>query len=352
MNGRHRSALALLAAIAFLALAASPAAAKPAGGAGAAFQQLQRELDEIVADRGGPPGIAAVIVRGRNTSFLRAGLAVAKAKRPIRLHDRVRVGAVSEAFGAFLSAGLGGVADPLKLASTVGSGFPGLLPNAEAVTVEQLLNHTSGLPDYTDSEAFVRRLAESPTAAIAPRELLGYVAADPLLFPPGSRYGYSASDELAIQLMDEATARISYEALLRRDVFDPIGMPGSSLPRTVGGIASTPADLARFVSVYVPTVLPAAKRLPVPFRPGSSSPPGPGANQAGIGIYQYESRCGTVYGEAGSAPGYRAFVGASANGNRVVVMVANAEIVPGVGSPRVSNAIRRAQVTAVCAALG
>jgi D-alanyl-D-alanine carboxypeptidase len=87
------------------------------------------------------------------------------------------------------------------------------------------------------------------------------------------------------------------------------------------------------------------------FRPGSSSPPGPGRNAAGLGLFRYRTRCGTVYGHTGSFPGYRLFAASSANGRRSVVFSVNAQIVPGEGSPAVSNAIHRAQLIAVCRAL-
>ena len=119
-----------------------------------------------------------------------------------------------------------------------------------------------------------------------------------------------------------------------------------------GGIVSTPVDLARFARAYVPTVLRASRGLKGAFRPGSSSPPGPGRNFAGPGIFRYRTGCGTVYGHTGSFPGYRIFLAASASGRRSVVFVANAQIVPGQGSPRVAAAITKAQARAVCRALG
>ena len=115
-----------------------------------------------------------------------------------------------------------------------------------------------------------------------------------------------------------------------------------------GGIVSTPADLARFVPVYVNAVLAASRGLSRPFRPGASSPPGPGRNEAGLGIFRYRTRCGSVYGHTGSFPGYRLFVAGSRDGSRSIVFAVNSQIVPGQGSQRVSTQIRRVQTQAVC----
>jgi D-alanyl-D-alanine carboxypeptidase len=95
------------------------------------------------------------------------------------------------------------------------------------------------------------------------------------------------------------------------------------------------------------------RRRQLRFRPDASSPPGPGTNAAGLGIFRYRTRCGTVYGHTGSFPGYRVFGAASADGRRSVVFTVNAQIVPQAGAPEpvASKLMRRAQELAVCRAL-
>jgi D-alanyl-D-alanine carboxypeptidase len=120
-----------------------------------------------------------------------------------------------------------------------------------------------------------------------------------------------------------------------------------------GGIVSTPNEVARFMRAYVRGRLfnRATRRRQLRFRKGSSSPPGPGRNAAGLGVFRYRTRCGTVYGHTGSFPGYRLFAASSGDGRRSVVFAVNAQIVPGLGSAVVSNQIRRAQELTVCVAL-
>ena len=178
-------------------------------------------------------------------------------------------------------------------------------------------------------------------------------------------------------------ARLSaYEQLLSAYVYRPLGLRATSLPRTArlprpflhgyevklghppqdvseainpsgawasGGMVSTPDDVGRFFRGYVGGRLFAGVQQS--FRPGASQPPGPGVNSAGLGLFRYRTRCGTVYGHTGSFPGYRMFAAASADGRRSVAFSVNAQIVPGSGSAAVSNEIRRAQELAVCLAL-
>jgi D-alanyl-D-alanine carboxypeptidase len=120
-----------------------------------------------------------------------------------------------------------------------------------------------------------------------------------------------------------------------------------------GGMISTLPDLSRFFRAYVKGGFfgKRERRAQRRWVVGSSSPPGPGRNLAGAGLFRYRTKCGTVFGHTGSFPGYRVFAASSGDGRAQVAFVANAQIVPGQGSPRVSGLIRKAQVAAVCHAL-
>lgn len=374
--GRSASAVLLVSLLVY-GLLVGPAAAAP--------PKLQRMLKGIVASAGGPPGISVLIDRGTRTRFFSAGVADLSNRRLPQPTEHVRIASVAKGFNAFVAAALAEGPKPrLSLRDTLAARIPGVLPNAERVTLAQLLQHTSGLPEYIRDPAFVEAFLADPGAYLSPTQLTGFVRDEPLEFPPGSRYHYSDTDNIAAALMEEAATGRTYTSLLRGRVFGPLGMEDSSLPLTAkmprpfmhgyeieegkkpedvselinpagawasGGIVSTPADLSRFVPAYVPTVLRASRGLTRAFRPGSSSPPGPGENSAGLGIFRYRTRCGDIYGHTGSFPGYRLLVAGSAGGGRAVVFVVNSQIVPGNGSPRVAAAIRRAQTRAVCLAL-
>jgi D-alanyl-D-alanine carboxypeptidase len=374
----RRLMLAVCTAVLACLLLASPAAAKLRG---AGDSRLQRDLDAIVAAKGGPPGIAVLIDRGPHSEFLAAGTAGGGVVPSPRLH--FRIASVSKAFNALLAVKLAGRGLPLT--ETLRESIPGVLPAAEGVTLRQLLQHTSGLAEYIQAPAFGEQLGADPTRYFSPLELTAFVRDEPLEFTPGSKYHYSDTDNIAAGLMEEKVSGMPYEQLLAKRVFGPLGMRDSSLPRTQkmprpfmhgyevepgkqpedvsellnpagawasGGIVSTPVDLAHFASAYVPTMLSATRGLTGAFRPGSPSPPGPGKNFAGLGIFRYRTGCGTVYGHTGSFPGYRVFLAARADGFRSVVFVANAQIVPGQGSRQVAKAITKAQARAVCRALG
>ncbi len=114
---------------------------------------------------------------------------------------------------------------------------------------------------------------------------------------------------------------------------------------------STPRDVDRFVRGYASGVAfsRAVHASQFRFIPGSSEPPGPGVNSAGLGIFRYETTCGTVYGHTGNTPGYTQFVAASADGIRSTVVSVNAQITPKT-DPRTFALLRQIFQAAVCAA--
>jgi len=276
----------------------------------------------------------------------------------------------------------------LSLNDTIGELLPDLPDAWSEVTLRQLLNHISGLPDFTKDQGFLKALVASPKQAPQPRELLSFVEDEPLNFEPGTQYEYSNSDNVTVGLMVEAATGTSYEEQLRERVFRPLGLKQTSLPRgpnlrkpfihgydndpsqqppddlsevlasgwfwASGGMVTTPSDLNAFARGYVGGDLFDLKtraRQRKVFEGGASDPPGPGKNSAGLGIFRYETRCGTVWGHTGNYPGYTQFLAASPNGKRSVTVSVNEQLSPVQGAPGVFDALRRAEGKAVCAAL-
>ena len=85
------------------------------------------------------------------------------------------------------------------------------------------------------------------------------------------------------------------------------------------------------------------------FMPGNSHPPGPGTNSVGLGIFRYETDCGTVYGHTGNIFGYTQFMAGSEDGTRAVVVSANQQMNEDEKAD-VYEKMARANELAVCAA--
>ncbi|MFD9369472.1 serine hydrolase domain-containing protein [Streptomyces sp. NPDC060020] len=312
---------------------------------------LNRELRELVERPDGPPGVIAVLRDGDRTEVYRAGVADVESGRPPRATDHMRIASVAKAFSGAVALGLVD-RGRLHLNDTIGEVLPDQPAAWHKVTLRQLLNHTSGLPDYSASDGFIDIVSADPRHRFDSRRLLEFVADEDLAFPPGSRYQYSNSDNIAVALMAEAATGRRYEALLRELVYEPLGLHDTSLPQgyrlpvpflhgyqidpqsgpvdvseaisasgawAAGGIVSTPKDLTAFIRGYAGGALVSerTRRQQFTFIPGAlSQPPGPGRTAAGLAIYRYTTRCGTVYGHTGNTPGYTQLAAATADGRR------------------------------------
>ena len=190
-----------LGAVTILVTAAAVVTA-PAAPAATPSPKLQRQLNSLVDAKRGPPGAIVTLRRGARMQVLTAGVADVETRRAPRADDHMRIASVAKAFSGAVALRL--VADgKLELNDTIDGVLPAL-PNAwSAVTVRQMLNHTSGLPDYTQSEGFRQQFVDDPAGFVSPRKLLSWVRADPLVFKPGRRYEYSNTDNIVVALMAE-----------------------------------------------------------------------------------------------------------------------------------------------------
>jgi CubicO group peptidase (beta-lactamase class C family) len=120
----------------------------------------------------------------------------------------------------------------------LGAHVPGLPAEmADHVTVHHLLTHTAGMGDVIQGDAG----DDAPTTV---PELMELVAAEPLLFPPGTRHQYSNSGFIAAGAVVEAHSRrkgLDYAGYVDRHVFRPSGMRRTAVrayrPGDVPGMA-------------------------------------------------------------------------------------------------------------------
>lgn len=83
----------------------------------------------------------------------------------------------------------------LSLDNKLGQYFPNY-PNWSQVTLRELLNMTSGIPNYTDLPEFKHTLESSPTQLIDPQQWTDLAYKQSLYFKPGSGWHYSNTNYL------------------------------------------------------------------------------------------------------------------------------------------------------------
>jgi D-alanyl-D-alanine carboxypeptidase len=373
-------AIVLLTAAMALALVCTPAQAEQAPD----DHELRSILQELVRMPGGPPGAIVVLRHGDRTKIYRAGAADLDTGLRPRPDDHMRIASVSKAFSGAVALSLVDL-KKLSLDDTIGERLPQLPAAWGDVTLRHLLNHTSGLPDYTESPRFREELTADPRRRFDSRRLLDYVADDPLRFPPGSQYRYSNSDSIAVALMAEAVSGRSYENLLKSVVFNRLHLRSTSLPQhyllprpflhgyefeppdppgdvstafgasgvwASGGIVSTPNDLTAFIRAYAggKLISPKTRAQQLRFVDGSSEPAGPGRNEAGLAIFRYTTRCGVVLGHTGNFFGYTQLAVATPDGRRSLTFSITTRV-SGLIKPEILAKLRSIQEEYVCALL-
>jgi len=329
-----------------------------------------------------------VVQRGGRARAHTAGYGEIATKRRPDAGDHMRIASIAKAFSgasalALVQQGL------LSLDDTIAERLPNLPSAWGSVTVRQLLNHTSGVPDFIKTKTFNKSFSSSPTVAPAPEKLLDFIAKDRLAFPPGARYAYSNSDNIIVGLIVQAITKKPCADALRELVYTPLelaqtslpigselpapfihgyGRGGTSAPKDIsesfasgwawasGGIISTPHDLNRFIRGYVggklfDTEVEKQQRAFIPG--GGSEPPGPGVNAAGLALYRYKTRCGTMYGHSGNTFGFTQYAAASSDGSRSMTISINLQRThQNEGQAgAVFKAFRKAALLAICAAL-
>ena len=109
---------------------------------------LDRALEDLVSMRGGPPGAIAVVQRDEMRKVHTAGVADLSTGRPIGVNDRMRIASTSKAFSGAVALSLVSKG-ALSLNDTIGELLPKQPKSWREITLRQLLNHSSGLPDYS-----------------------------------------------------------------------------------------------------------------------------------------------------------------------------------------------------------
>ena len=328
---------------------AAPAAA---GAPQRTISPLARVARTLVRD--GAPGALVVVRTPTGIRRAASGLASREPRVALRATDRFRVASITKPFVATLVLQL--VAEgKLRLDESVDRWLPGLVPNGGAITIRELLNHTSGLFEYQGDEAFVSAVIADPGREWSPRELVRIATAHAPLFPPATGWSYSNTNYVLLGLVVEAVTGKTIDQQLRERIFDSLALAATSFPAgteiegkhaqgyigfatlpslpigtlmdvtsvvspsigwAAGGIVSNGDDVTRFFAALLGGRLLRPDLLAAMRTVASGS-------QYGLGLMRVETACGRVFGHLGDGPGYRTVAYASPNGRRVVVVMVN-----------------------------
>lgn len=186
----------------------------------AASSKVSATFEEAASDRknAGELNGIVLVTRGETVVFRDAfGLANATSGRELTADTKSRVASVTKQFTAaaiLLLAEEG----RLSLDDTIGSHLPNYpAPQADRITIRQMLNHSSGLPRP-------ERKSAQETPQTSTQDRLEVFASLPLDFEPGSKHAYSNSGYIVLGAIIEKVTGESFPVALEALLFDPIGL--------------------------------------------------------------------------------------------------------------------------------
>jgi CubicO group peptidase (beta-lactamase class C family) len=136
----------------------------------------------------------------------------------------------------------------LSLQDDIRKYLPEFNTHGRLVTIEHLLTHTSGIPNWEGKPEYDQRQALEQSQ----EEMLAFIMNDPLLFEPGSDFSYNDSGYYLAGLIVERVSGMRYNDYLQKNIFQPCGMKSSTtatreqtIPLLVAGYSSAGDSLFR-----------------------------------------------------------------------------------------------------------
>src|SRR6266478_9317126 len=190
----------------------------------------ENQMDEIFSRLTSPdaPGMAVLVRTQGQTIFERGyGVRDLRMKAKINAHTNFRLASFTKQFTAMAIMLL--VHDgKLRYDQTLAELFPDFPAYGKSMTVRNLLNHTSGLPDYEDLMEAVEKVKGplwSPEKQIQDDEVLKLLKQeDHGKFAPGTSWSYSNSGYVVLGIIIARASGKSYREFLQRRIFAPLKM--------------------------------------------------------------------------------------------------------------------------------
>ena len=217
------------------------------------------------------------------------------------------------------------------------------------VTLRELLEQTSGIPDLPSPPEWTEEVLETP---LTPRDVVAQAAGQPWNTSMFGSFGFTETSFAAVALIVEELRGKPLREVFEEDIIRPLGLSGTTLgsaprdallhgyvwvrgqrvdlagsettPGIPGGAATTARDMATFGAGLL------SGRLTTPGSLAEMTKPGPVGY--GPGLWTAQGACGPIHGQRGFALGYSSVLLSSADGTRTVAIATSAPVVaPGAG---------------------
>ncbi len=246
-----------------------------------AHAELQRALEGWL-EQTDAPGAQLAVTDGTHTTTVAVGTTTPDGDEPMPTDAQLRIASATKPMVAAAVLQLVEAGD-VDLDETIDAWFSDL-PRASDITVAMLLQHTSGIPDYLDSDAY-DALDDGPNQPWPRDGVLDAVATLPRAFEPGARHDYSNSNYHLLGLIVEDETGDDLLDVIAHEVIAPTGVDTIGLD---DGTGPNPADVHGFDSA-------GGDRTTIEYAPMSAWRTAGWADGAGIASASELARWGWAY---------------------------------------------------------
>jgi len=323
-------------------------------------QRLQVALDDL--HDLGITGVQGLTRVDGDTTRARAGVGDLERGTPVPLNGYFRMGSNTKTFISVVVLQLVGEGK-LSLDDTVERWLPGTVAgngnDGSRITIRNLLQHTSGLYNYTNDITALGSYEDYLAHRFDhydPADLVALAMKHEPGFAPGTQWDYSNTNYILAGMVIERVTGRPWDTEVRARILRPLGLrqtsapgdrpslpaphakgyqqwtPGGELTDTTlfnptvadsaGNLITTPTDLARFwQALQIGRLLKPQQmdQLHQTVLADTFQDFYPGARY-GLGIMYLPNRCGGYWAHGGDVPGMSTANGVSADGDRVAVL--------------------------------
>ena len=256
---------------------------------------------------------------------------------------KYRIGSISKTFTASMIMQL--VEEgKLQLDAKLSEFYPAL-PNAEKISIEDMLRHQSGLYNFTNAEDYKSYMEQPKTK----QELLEIFHAQEPAFEPGAKNDYSNTNYVLLSFIAEDITGKDYAQLLEERIIKPLGLENTyygrkintanheaqsykkekdwvvstetdmSIPKGAGAVVSTPTDLNKFFTALFNGKVVKSESLEKMKTM---------KNGYGIGLFSYPFFEKKFYGHTGGIDGFNSMAAYNPEDGMAITYISNGTDLP------------------------
>jgi D-alanyl-D-alanine carboxypeptidase len=195
--------------------------------------RIQQILASLQARTGFPGAGVAFILPDGARGAVAVGLADVERDIPMRIDHRLPAGSIGKTFVAAVALQMvevGQLALDQPISKWLGDrAWFDRLPNHDSVTLRNLMNHTSGIPEHVQMPEFRAALRDNPDKVWTPDELIAFVLDRPALFAAGAPGDWAYADTNYILLgmiIEQVSGKSVYELVATR-LLKPLHLIGT-----------------------------------------------------------------------------------------------------------------------------